>query len=191
MLILISGCSGAGKNTIIQELLKRNQNIKFLKSCTTRKKRPYESKDSYIYLSKDEFDQKLKNDEIFEHEEIHQNFYGLLKSSLNDVVRFDKDDKHFVKDVGVLGQINLVRALKNKVNVLSIFLTVPRKELIRRLTLRGERDIDLRLSRMEFEMGYINNFDVIVKNIDIEKTTKRVEKLINKFKTKTIGGIKC
>lgn len=191
MLILISGCSGAGKNTIIQELLKRNQNIKFLKSCTTRKKRPYESKDSYIYLSKDEFDQKLKNDEIFEHEEIHQNFYGLLKSSLNDVVKFDKDDKHFVKDVGVLGQINLVRALKNKVNVLSIFLTVPRKELIRRLTLRGERDIDLRLSRMEFEMGYINNFDVIVKNIDIEKTTKRVEKLINKFKTKTIGGIKC
>lgn len=191
MLILISGCSGSGKNTIIQELLKRNSNIKFLKSCTTRKKRPSEGKEAYIYLSKDEFDQKLKNDEIFEHEEIHQNFYGLLKSSLDEVVECDKNDQHFVKDIGVLGQINLVRALKNKVNVLSIFLTVPRKELIRRLTVRGEKDIDLRLSRMEFEMGYINNFDVTINNIDIEKTTKRVEKLINKYKIKTIGGIKC
>lgn len=188
MLILISGCSGSGKNTIIQELLKRYSNIKFLKSCTTRKKRPNESKDTYIYLSKDEFDQKLKNDEIFEHEEIHQNFYGLLKSSLDEVVECDKYDQHFVKDIGVLGQINLVRALKNKVNVLSIFLTVPRKELIRRLTQRGERDIDLRLSRMEFETGYINNFDATINNIDIEKTATRIDKLIKKFKTKTIGG---
>lgn len=188
MLILISGCSGSGKNTIIQELLKRYNNIKFLKSCTTRKKRPNENKDAYIYISKEEFDQKLKNDEIMEHEEIHQNFYGLLKSSINEVIEFDKKDQHYVKDVGVLGQINLVRALKNKVNVLSIYLKVPRKELIRRLTLRGERDIDLRLSRMEFEMGYINNFDVIINNIDIEKTTTRIEKLIKKFKTKTIGG---
>ena len=79
MLILLSGCSGAGKNTIIQELLKRNDNITFLKSCTTRRKRRNEPANTYIYLSREDFDNKLKNDEIFEHEEIHQNFYGITK----------------------------------------------------------------------------------------------------------------
>lgn len=182
MLILISGCSGAGKNTIIQGLTAKNPNIRFLKSCTTRPKRPNESADTYQYLSKDQFDEMLKNDEIFEYEEIHQNFYGLTKSALDEIVENDKNDVHFIKDIGVLGQINLVRALKNKVPVVSIFFIVPRAELIRRLQARGERNIDLRLSRMEFELGYINNFDERIKNVDIDKTIARVEKIIAKHK---------
>lgn len=184
MLILISGCSGAGKNTIIQEIIKKNNNIKFLKSCTTRKKRPNETPDTYIYLTKDQFDEKLKKGEMFENEEIHQNFYGLLNFSLEEVIKEDKKNIHYIKDIGVLGQINLVRALKNKTPVLSIFLKVPRAELIRRLKERGEKDIDLRLSRMEFEYGYLDNFDEIINNVSIEKTVIRVEKLIAKYKKK-------
>lgn len=182
MLILISGCSGAGKNTIIQGLTAKNPNIRFLKSCTTRPKRPNESADTYQYLSKDQFDEMLKNDQIFEYEEIHQNFYGLTKSALEEIVENDKNNVHFIKDIGVLGQINLVRALKNKVPVVSIFFIVPRAELIRRLQARGERNIDLRLSRMEFELGYINNFDERIKNVNIDKTIARVEKIIAKHK---------
>ena len=83
--------------------------------------------------------------------------------------------------LGVLGQKSLVRLLKDRVKVLSIFLTVPKEELIRRLKIRGEADIDLRISRMEFEESYKNNFDFVVKNIDILKTTKKIEKLIKKF----------
>ena len=56
MLLLISGCSGSGKNTIIKKLMERNENIKFLKSCTTRKPRPNE--DNYIYLTKEDFDNR-------------------------------------------------------------------------------------------------------------------------------------
>lgn len=184
MLILISGCSGAGKDTIIHELIKRNNNIKFLKSCTTRKKRTNEKLDKYIYLTKDQFDEKLKKGEIFENEEIHQNFYGLLNFSLDEIVEDNKQNVHYIKDIGVLGQINLVRTLKNKVPILSIFLKVPRAELIRRLKERGEKDIDLRLSRMEFEYGYLDNFDEVINNISIEKTVTRIEKLIAKYKKK-------
>lgn len=184
MLILITGCSGAGKNTIIQELQKKNPKIRFLKSCTTRQRRPQETDESYFFLSKNEFDELLKQDKIFEYEEIHQNFYGIKKESLDKAVEDEKDNIHYIKDVGVLGQISVVRALKNKIPVVSIFLEVPRAELIKRLKGRGEKDIDLRLARMEFEMGYINNFDEIVKNVNIEKTLARIEKIIAKYQKK-------
>ena len=179
MLLLISGCSGSGKNTIIKKLMERNPNIRFLKSCTTRAPRPNEN--TYIYLTKDEFDTKLKNNEIFEYEEIHQNFYGTLNASLEEVAACHESGVHFAKDIGVLGQINMARALKGKTPVLSIFLTVTKRELVRRLEERGEKQIDLRLSRMEFELGYLDNFDVVIRNVDIDKTVARIEKLIKKI----------
>lgn len=185
MLILLAGCSGSGKNTIIKELLKRNSNLKFLKSCTTRKKR-FNENDEYVFLSKEEFDKKLKNDEMFEHEEIHQNFYGLTKKVLEEIATSNENNQHYIKDIGVLGHINLLRFFKGKVPVLSIFLTAPKKELIRRLKERGEKEIDLRLSRMEFEMGYVRNFDVVINNVHLEKTVARIEKLINKYSAKPL-----
>lgn len=178
MLILLSGCSGSGKNTIIKELLRRNPNLKFLKSCTTRA--PRKGEDIYSYLSKDEFDNCIKQGKMVEYEEIHQNFYGLLKSVVDEVIDSHDKNIHFIKDVGVLGQINLSHYLKDKVKVLSIFITVPKRELVKRLTERGEKEIELRLSRMEFEMGYINNFDEVINNINLEKTLTRIEKLIAK-----------
>ncbi len=177
MLIILSGCSGAGKSTIIKGLLEKNNKIKFIKTCTTRKKREGETDDSYIFVSREDFDKKLKNGEIFEYEEIHKNFYGTLNSSLEKVV---EGDFHYIKDVGVLGEINLKRALKNKAKVISIFLTVPKDELIKRLKDRHEPDIDLRLSRMEFEMSYINNYNYVINNTNYEKTLAKIEKIIAK-----------
>lgn len=179
MLIIISGCSGVGKNTVISQLIKRNPNLKFLKTCTSRNPRVGEDvvNGNYIYLTKEEFDKKVKNDEFFEYEEIHTNFYGVLKSSLEDVI---KDEYDYIKDIGVLGQINLVRELSDKVKVLSIFLTAPRDVLIERLKGRGEADIDLRLSRMEFELSYIKNYDYVIENINLDKTVQKIEKIIKK-----------
>lgn len=182
MLIILSGCSGVGKNTIIKELLKRNEKtIKFLKTCTTRPPREYEDKENgpYYFLTREEFDKKIKNDEFFEHEEIHKNFYGTLKRSIEEIILNEYD---FVKDVGVLGQINLVRELDQKAKVLSIFLIAPKKVLIERLKNRGEADIDLRLSRMDFELSYLHNYDFVIENLHLDKTVKKIEKLILKTK---------
>lgn len=131
----------------------------------------------YLYLTKEEFEDKIKNGEMFEYEEIHENFYGMLKSSVDEI---KKKENHFIKDIGVLGQINLKRALKSKVEVLSIFLTAPKEELIKRLKARGDHDIDLRMSRMEFELGYAKNYDYVIENNNLDKTIKKIEALIKK-----------
>lgn len=180
MLVIVSGCSGVGKNTVINELLKRSNKLKLLKTCTTRNPRVGEDlvNGNYIYLSKSEFDSKIKKDEFFEHEEIHKNFYGVLKSSLQAVI---EDEVDYIKDIGVLGQINLVNELADKVKVLSIFLTAPKSVLIERLKSRGEADIDLRLSRMEFEMSYTKNYDAVIENIKLDKTIKKIESLIARY----------
>lgn len=180
MLIILSGSAGVGKNTVITKLLESDDNIKLLKTCTTRMPRSTDKDmhSPYIYLSREEFEDKIKNGELFEHEEIHRNFYGMLNSSLDEVCN---SDCHFIKDIGVLGQKNIKEALKGRTTVLSIFLTAPKAELIKRLKARGDKDIDLRLSRMEFELMYAKNYDAVIENVDLNKTVKEVEKLIKKF----------
>ncbi len=180
MLVIISGSAGVGKNTVITKLLEKHDNIKLLQTCTTRRPRStdVEMHSPYIYLTREEFESKIKNGELFEHEEIHQNFYGMLNSSLEEVAT---SSSHFIKDIGVLGQKNIKEALKNKAVVLSIFLTAPKEELIKRLKARGDHDIDLRMSRMEFELTYSKNYDAVIENMNLEKTLKEIEKLINKY----------
>lgn len=184
MLILLSGCSGVGKNTIINKLLLTQENICFLKNYTTRERRTNESDERlcpYHYISNEEFDNKIKNDEFFEYEEIHGNFYGTLKSSIDEIAT---SEKHYIKDIGVLGQISLKDAFKNKTRVVSIFLTAPREELVKRLIGRGETDIEKRLSRMDFEMGYIDRYDYVIENKDMDKTIKKILKIIKQNEKK-------
>ncbi len=179
MLIIISGSAGVGKNTVITEILNKYPNIKLMQTCTTRLQRHTDSDmhNPYIYVSREDFENKVKNGELFEHEEIHQNFYGVLNSSIDEI---KKRENHYIKDIGVLGQIKLKRALKKDVEVLSIFLTAPKDELIKRLKARGDHDIDLRISRMEFELSYAKNYDYVIENINLDKTIKKIESIIKK-----------
>lgn len=183
MLIIISGPAGVGKNTVITKLLEKNDNIKLLKTCTTRKPRSTDESmgSPYIYLTKTQFEEKIKNGELFEHEEIHNNFYGMLNQSLEEVVT---SKNHFIKDIGVLGQKNIKSALKNKTKVLSIFLSAPKNVLIERLKNRGDHDIDLRISRMEFELSYSKYYDAVIENINLDDTLQKVEDLIKKYENK-------
>ena len=180
MLIIVSGSAGVGKNTIITHILEKYSNIKLMQTCTTREPRSTDKDmhNPYIYVSKEDFENKIKNGELFEYEEIHQNFYGVLNSSIDEIV---KKDCHYIKDIGVLGQTKLTQALKGKATVLSIFLTAPKDELIKRLKNRGDHDIDLRISRMEFELSYAKNYDVVIENINLDKTLKKVDSLIKKY----------
>lgn len=186
MLIIVSGSAGVGKNTVITALLEKYDNIKLLKTCTTRAPRSTDEAmhSPYIYLTREEFENKIKNGELYEHEEIHKNLYGMLNSSL-DAIATDKC--HYIKDIGVLGQKNIKKALKGKAVVLSIFLTAPKEELIKRLKARGDHDIDLRISRMEFELSYAKNYDAVIENMNLDKTIKEIEKLIKKFENKKVN----
>lgn len=176
MFIILSGCSGSGKNTVINELLKRNPNLKYLMTCTTRESRPEEAHRSpYINLTKEQFEEKIKNGEFYEFEEIHGNYYGTLKNTIADLISGEND---YVKDLGVLGRKEMVSKLGNKTKIVSIFLDVPKKELIKRLKLRGEKDIEKRMSRFAFENSYRPNYNLIIPNDDMNKTVQIIENIL-------------
>ena len=176
MFIIISGCSGVGKNTIIKELLKKNNNMKMFKTCTTRKERQEEKGNNlYIHLTKEEFENKIKNGELFEFEEIHGNLYGTLNSSIDEI---KTSKSHFIKDIGVCGQSAFKQKLPSDVKIVSIFLYAPKEELIRRLTERGETEIEKRMERYEFENSQVGNFDYVINNDNIQNTLMQIENII-------------
>lgn len=180
MLIIISGPAGVGKNTIITEILNKTDKIKLLQTCTTRPPRSTDKDmhNPYIYLTANEFEQKIKNGELFEHEQIHNNYYGMLNISLKEV---QKGDFHYIKDIGVLGQINIKKALNGKAKVLSIFLTAPKEELIKRLQNRGDKDLQTRISRIDFEMSHAKNYDHVIENLNKDQTIQKILTIIHDF----------
>lgn len=175
MLVMIAGPSGVGKNTIINELQKRNKNIEFIRSCTSRERRLADRDDQYFFLTREEFEKKIKNGEFFEYEMIHGNYMGTLAKTIEEII---EGKKVFIKDFGVLGQKNFAKELKDKAKILSIFLDCKDDELIRRLTERGEKEIKKRSERFEFERGFKENFDVVIENTDLEKTIQIIEEKI-------------
>lgn len=81
MLIVISGPSGCGKDTVVKELMKNNNNLWLSISCTSRQPREKEinGKD-YFFLTKEEFEAKIKTNDLLEYAEYAGNYYGTPKS---------------------------------------------------------------------------------------------------------------
>lgn len=178
MFIILTGSSGVGKNTVITEIEKSEVNFKLMPTFTTREKRPTEI-DGYpfYFISKQEFQEKIKQGELIEHEFIHGNYYGssykILKDNLNDNVVL-------IKDLGIEGAQNLTLKISHLTPVKKIFLTTTKKELKRRLKSRGEKQIKLRLKRYDREQGEINKFDYIIVNNNLEKTCNIIKSIYDK-----------
>lgn len=182
MLILLSGVSGVGKNTVIARLLKMRKNLCFMLSGTTRTRRNSEKDANYIYMTKEEFARREKNGDFFETQQVHGNMYGILKDSL---LKASEDrEKDYIKDIDVYGNKKVRDFLKGKAKVLSIFLDAPDKILAERLRGRGEEEerIKVRLSRAEEERAHKKDYDAVIENIDLEKTIKTILELIEKNK---------
>ena len=182
MLILLSGVSGVGKNTVIANLLERRKNLSFMLSGTTRPRRNSEKDANYIYMTKEEFARREKNGDFFETQQVHGNMYGILKDSL---LKASEDrEKDYIKDIDVYGNKKVRGFLKGKAKVLSIFLDAPDDVLAERLRGRGEEEerIKARLSRAEEERAHKKDYDAVIENIDLEKTIKTILELIKKNK---------
>lgn len=175
MLIILSGSSGSGKNTIINEIIKRKPHIDILKSCTSRPRRD-EKENNYIYLDLKEFNDKIKNKEFFEFEEVHKGiFYGTLKDSLKKA----KSKKIFIKDIDVNGSMKLKKELGDDVKL--VYLDVPKEVLRDRIIKRGESDesAELRLSRYDYERSFADKYDLVIKNKDLDETVEIIIKELN------------
>ena len=178
-LIVISAPSGCGKTTIVREIFKRHPDMKFSVSATTRKQRSGEvyGKD-YFFLSKDEFEQRIKNNELVEWEKIYDNYYGTLKG---EVDRALESGTTMIFDIDVKGALNIKK--KYPKDAVLIFIEPPSVEILQqRLTGRkteSDEVIRKRLERVPMELERGKEFDFRVVNDKLEKAISDVDTIIN------------
>ena len=185
MLIIVSGPSGSGKNTVINALLEKVYNLEPFKSCTTRPMRPGCEND-YYYLTEEEFEKKRKNNEFFETEMVHQGiWYGVLNKSIDDVI---KGEKHYIKDIDVNGADKIANFLVGKTHVIKIFVDAPNEILKERLLKRGESEekANLRVSRAEYERTFKDRYDLKIENIELDATIRIVNRFVEQQKNTII-----
>ena len=180
MLVLLSGVSGAGKDTIKKELIKRMENVESLPSFTSRPMRNGDVEGgTYCFVTKEEFERMLNDGELYEYDVHHNNYYGTSKKFLNEKLA---SGKIIVKDIDVNGTEHLKEILKDDTKVVTVFLKVPKEELRRRLESRidnpGPDEIKLRLNRFDYEESKIGLYDYVLKNNDLEKTVQIIMTII-------------
>lgn len=182
MLVILSGVSGAGKDTIKKELMKRMENIATLPSFTSRTMREGEEEGvQYHFISKEEFEDKIRKGDFYEYDLHHGNYYGTSRELMSNKI---KEGKIIVKDIEVNGTENLLKLLGNDTRIVTIFLKVEKEELKRRLIERGDKlaDIELRLNRLEYEESKIGLYDYVIKNDEFEKTVQIIITIIENEK---------
>ena len=184
MLVILSGVSGAGKDTIKKELIKRMEEVESLPSFTSRNPRVGEEEGiQYHFITKEQFEEKIKNNEFYEYDLHHENYYGTSRKLMNDKIQ---SAKIIVKDIEVNGTENLVKLLKEDTKIVTIFLKVDKDELRRRLENRGdnltEEEMQIRLGRLEYEESKIKLYDYVIKNDDFEKTVEIIMTIIENEK---------
>ena len=180
MLVILSGVAGAGKDTIKKELIKRMENVESLPSYTSRPIREGDIEGgTYHFISREEFEKMIENQEFYEYDVHHNQYYGTSRKLLNDKI---KSGKIIVKDIDVNGTEHLKELLGNDTKVVTIFLRVPKEELKHRLENRIDKpspqEIKLRLNRFDYEESRINMYDYVLRNNDLEKTVQIIMTII-------------
>lgn len=176
-LVVISGPSGAGKGTIITELLKKNKNIHLSISMTSRPMRGKEQEGKeYYFITREEFEQKIKEKELLEYAEYGGNYYGTPRGKINEYLNQGKD---------VILEIEIQGALKIKETIpeaLFIFIMPPTmEELKRRLKNRNtetEDKILLRFQRAYEEINEVTKYNYVVLNDNLEKAVDKVNAIL-------------
>lgn len=181
-IIIFSAPSGSGKSTVINGLMKRDLNLAFSISCTSRAPRGEEQHGiHYYYLTTDEFKHKIQGNEFIEYEEVYAGcFYGTLKS---EIERLQKEGKNVIFDVDVIGGLNIKKIFGEE--ALSVFIQPPSMEILRyRLENRktdSKEVIEQRLAKAEYELSFAPQFDKIVVTTDAETAIENAYKIIKEF----------
>jgi len=181
-LIVISAPSGAGKTSIVHQLLKDIPELSFSVSACSRESRENEvhGKD-YYYLGVEGFRQKIKENAFLEWEQVYENqYYGTLKS---EIERIWSEGKSVIFDVDVVGGLNIKKQYSKE--SLSIFIMPPSLEVLaERLIDRGsesDESVKKRLDKAEEEISKNKQFDTIILNDDFEIACEQIKKVITNF----------
>jgi guanylate kinase len=189
LMLILSAPSGTGKTTIAKQLLEREINLERSVSVTTREKRPSEKEGvDYYFVSKDTYEQLLKNDQLLEHNEIFGNFYGIPARKVKEAIESGLD---VLLVIDWQGAINLMA--KAKEDIVSIFFLPPSlNELETRLRNRKEDSDEVIASRMtkaKNELSHFEQYDYILINEDLEGTVDTVQTILKVERLKRIRSI--
>ncbi|MBR1936812.1 MAG: guanylate kinase [Bacilli bacterium] len=176
-LIVISGPSGAGKDTIINKVVEDEKNIWISVSATSRQIRPGEKEGvNYFYFSKEEFEEKIKNNYFLEYAKYAENYYGTPKEKIIEKLE---------KGIDVVLVIEIQGAMKIKELVpeaIFIFIMPPsEKELLKRLKNRKTEDKNKIIERFNIAYKAINEvtkYNYVVVNDKLDEAVEKVKAII-------------
>ena len=184
ILAVVSGFSGAGKGTLMKELLKRYDNYALSVSATTRQPREGEKDgEDYFFVSREYFQQMIEDGRLVEYAQYVNHYYGTPR---------DYVEKKMAEGKDVILEIEIQGALKVKKrfpDALLIFVTPPSAgELRRRLVGRGTENIEVinaRLRSAAEEASGMEAYDYLLINDEIDKCVEQMHQLITLQHSKT------
>ena len=177
-LIVVSGPSGAGKDTIVNEYVKRHPVDEISVSMTSRPMRDGDIEGvSYYFKTKEEFEKAILDGELLEYALYNGNYYGTPK---NEVEKRINNGINVILVIEVVGAMNVKKMMKD--NCTLIFITPPSMEELRnRLLNRGTDSIESiegRLNIAKEEIKTSKKYDYKIVNDDLEKAVNELEKII-------------
>ena len=177
--LILSGPSGVGKGTVVNKLLETVDNVTLSISATTRQPRCGEIDGvHYFYISREDFEEKIKNDQLLEYNLYNGNYYGTLKSYVESL---QAEGKHVILEIDVNGG----RQIKERTpDAITVFMTAPSDEEIeRRLRNRNTETEEAILKRLEIakkERQQAADYDFFVCNDTIESAVNQLIDILNK-----------
>lgn len=184
-IIAVSAPSGAGKTSIVKQILKRFPQIVFSVSATTRPKRDVETNGvEYYFITEEEFLKKIENDEFVEWEKFYDYYYGTFTKTIEKNIN---EGKTVLLEVDVKGALALKKLYPE---AYLIYIMPPSfEELVKRLKQRQtetEEDLKKRVERANMELKLKDKFDYIIINKELNIATKETSELIEKIINKEI-----
>ena len=174
---IISAPSGSGKSTLVHALLQAVPNLTFSISYTTRQPRPTETDGvDYVFIARDDFENRLARGEFLEHAEVFGNYYGTNRNTLEQAIQAGRD---LVLDIDVQGARQLKMAIPEAI---SVFVLPPSREILeQRLRARSqdsEEVIQRRLKGAAAEVRNYSQYDYVLINREIEESAARLASIV-------------
>ena len=183
VMVVLSSPSGAGKTTLTKKIQQKYRSFKISVSHTTRKPRPNEVDGvDYNFISQEEFKKLIKEDKFYEHAKIFDNYYGTLKTSVDEL--FKKNDIIFDIDWQGTQQLSKFKNLK----LIKIYLIPPNKDELRERLIKRNQDspqeVERRYKAYDKDIQHWKDYDYIIINENLENCYKQIENIILTNKNK-------
>ena len=188
ILIIVSGFSGAGKGTVMKKLLNDYDNYALSISATTRGPRNGEQNGrEYFFKTVEEFEAMIADNQLIEYAQYVGNYYGTPKAYVEQMLEEGKD---VILEIEMQGTMKVKEEMPETVLV---FVTPPSaEELKNRLVGRGTEDmatIEARLKRASEEVVYMDKYDYLLVNDDLDECVKELHNIIQSEHAKVSRNI--